>query len=51
MVIKITIDTKTIIIGNIDIYNLGIFTNPATLDNKNIHNYIAKKLKIYIVMN
>ena len=35
IIIKITVSVNTVTIGNIEIYNSGIFTYNATLNNKN----------------
>ena len=51
MIIKITIIVNTVIIGNKDIYNLGIFEEPATRHIKSRHKLKANQAKVYIVKN
>ena len=43
---KISIAIKTVTIGNIDFYNSGIFTNPATFKIKNKIKLTANQIKL-----
>ena len=51
MIIKIIIIVNTVIIGNSDIDNLGIFIEPATRHIKSRHKLTANQAKAYIVKN
>ena len=51
MITKITIRVNTVIIGNNDIYNLGIFVSPVTPHIKSSHKLTANQTKAYIVKN
>ena len=51
MIIKIVLSVNTVIIGNSDFCNLGIFINSATLHNKNKPKFTANQLKVYIAKN
>ena len=50
-IIKIIIKFNTVTIVNIDVYNLGIFTWPATLKIKKKPMFITNPPKAIIVAN